>query len=201
MPNAAAARAEGFRPCKQCRPDEAAGSPGPPETIRYGTEPTPFGLAFLALSDRGIAALYLLEGDESAPGLARLRAERPGAELVEDVAAVRSILRGVIAFIYGDSPAEPDLPLDVRGTPFQRRVWDAIRAIPRGETRTYGAVAEELGTPGAARAVGSACGANPVSLLIPCHRVVRAGSGLGGYEWGLDRRSALLDLEHALPRS
>jgi O-6-methylguanine DNA methyltransferase len=91
-----------------------------------------------------------------------------------------------------------DVPLDLRGTPFQLRVWNALREIPRGRTTTYGAIAAGLGlAPVAARAVGAACGANPVGLIVPCHRVVAASGGLGGYYWGLDRKQALLEWEGA----
>ena len=88
-----------------------------------------------------------------------------------------------------------DLPLDIQATAFQRRVWQQLQAIPLGETRSYSQVAEELGNPKAARAVAAACAANPVALVVPCHRVVRRDGGLGGYRWGVDRKSALLDQE------
>jgi methylated-DNA-[protein]-cysteine S-methyltransferase len=90
-----------------------------------------------------------------------------------------------------------DLPLDLRGTPFQLRVWNALLRIPYGETRTYGQLAAALGQPGAARAVGAANGANPVGIIVPCHRVVAAGGGLGGFGGGLDRKRFLLALESA----
>lgn len=88
-----------------------------------------------------------------------------------------------------------ELPLDLRGTAFQLQVWNALLRIPYGETRTYGQLAVQLGHPGAARAVGAANGANPVSIIVPCHRVIAAGGGLGGYGGGLDRKRFLLDLE------
>lgn len=89
----------------------------------------------------------------------------------------------------------PLLPLDPSGTAFQRRVWDTLATIPRGETRTYGELAAALGLPGGARAVGRACGANPLALLVPCHRVIAGDGSLGGYRWGLDRKAALLRVE------
>jgi AraC family transcriptional regulator of adaptative response/methylated-DNA-[protein]-cysteine methyltransferase len=92
-----------------------------------------------------------------------------------------------------------DLPLDIRATSFQRRVWEAIRTIPYGETRTYAEIAAAVGAPAAARAVGQACGANPVSIVIPCHRVVASGGGLGGYGWGLERKRWLLRHEADTP--
>ena len=91
----------------------------------------------------------------------------------------------------------PDLPLDVQATAFQRRVWEALRAIPYGSTRSYSEIARSLGHPQAARAVARACATNPVSLVVPCHRVVRTDGGLGGYRWGLERKRALLTQEKA----
>jgi O-6-methylguanine DNA methyltransferase len=155
---------------------------------------TPLGFAFVATTDRGICGLYLLDSEDAAPALVRLRTEFPGAELIEDCSAVETILSRLRGYLDEGDPCS-DLTLDPRGTTFQRRVWEALRGIPRGETRTYGELAARLGSPGAARAVGAACRANPVSVLIPCHRVVRAGGALGGYYWGLDRKRALLDLE------
>ena len=87
------------------------------------------------------------------------------------------------------------VPLDIRGTVFQRRVWDELRRIPRGETRSYQDIARAVGAPAAVRAVGSACGANPVALVVPCHRAVRTDGGLGGYAWGISRKQRLLELE------
>jgi AraC family transcriptional regulator of adaptative response/methylated-DNA-[protein]-cysteine methyltransferase len=101
----------------------------------------------------------------------------------------------VLRRIAGAAPAE-ELPLDVRGTAFQRRVWQELQRIPRGETRSYGAVAAAVGAPGAARAVGQACGSNPTAVVVPCHRVVPSGGGLGGFAWGLDAKRTLLDHEH-----
>ena len=85
--------------------------------------------------------------------------------------------------------------MDIRGTVFQRRVWRALSRIPRGETRTYAQIARAIGNPAAVRAVGSACGANPVALVVPCHRAVRTDGGLGGYAWGIGRKKRLLELE------
>ena len=163
-------------------------------TIRYGMGPTPAGPVFVALSEQGICALFLFDTEDPTPGLDRVRAEHPGAMLVEDSRAVEAVLPAVRAFLEGRGG--DDLPIDLsRGTEFQREVWAALRQIPRGETRTYGELARAIGKPGAARAVGAACGANPVSLLVPCHRVIRTGGDLGGYYWGLDRKQALLDRE------
>jgi AraC family transcriptional regulator of adaptative response/methylated-DNA-[protein]-cysteine methyltransferase len=202
----AEARAAGFRPCKKCRPDEPA-RPSPRsvpievETIRYGLGPTPLGFAFVAVSDRGLRVLFFLDEPDPALGLARLKADSPGARLVEEAAAITPLLHRVRASLETGQPCD-DLPLDLRGTPFQLQVWNALRSIPAGSTCTYGELAIRLGLPaGAARAVGTACGANPIALVIPCHRVLRANGDLGGYRWGLERKRALLDLERAEPSS
>jgi len=89
------------------------------------------------------------------------------------------------------------LPLDLQGTAFQQRVWRELTRIPRGETITYAELAKRIGAPGAVRAVGSACGANPTALVVPCHRVIRSDGGLGGYRWGLERKATLLQSEQA----
>jgi O-6-methylguanine DNA methyltransferase len=200
--SAEAAEAAGYRPCKLCRPEEGGagktrdGVAKPrPKHIRYAIGPTPIGYAFLALSERGLCVLYFLDEADPAPGLARLRADFPRAELVEDAAAVAPMLERVWAYLEGGDAGD-DLPLDLHGTPFQQRVWGALRTIPRGATLTYGAIAKQLGLPmGAARAVGTAIGANPVAVLVPCHRVVRSNGALGGFRWGLDRKRALLERE------
>jgi O-6-methylguanine DNA methyltransferase len=207
FPDAEAARAAGFRPCKQCRPDD----PEPPArprrrdearafsgelTVRYATAETPFGVAFVAATDRGVCALYFLPDDDPAPGLERLRKDIKGATITfEFDPSVAFAIDRAVGHIDRGEPCD-DVALDLRGTPFQRAVWDALRAIPRGETTTYGALAVKLGLPpGAARAVGTACGSNRVSLIVPCHRVLAAGGGLGGYYWGLDLKRELLERE------
>jgi AraC family transcriptional regulator of adaptative response/methylated-DNA-[protein]-cysteine methyltransferase len=109
------------------------------------------------------------------------------------------LVRRTVAAV--NAPEKPhDLPLDVRGTAFQLRVWQELQRIPRGETRSYGEVAAAVGVPGGARAVGAACGSNPVSIVVPCHRVVTANGGLGGYAWGLEAKSVLLEREGARGR-
>jgi AraC family transcriptional regulator, regulatory protein of adaptative response / methylated-DNA-[protein]-cysteine methyltransferase len=168
-----------------------------PKLIRYAVGETALGHAFVALTERGLCLLFLLDDADPAPGLKRLRADFPEAELVEDVSALEPLLKRIRAHFH-DGRACNELPLDLHGTPFQLRVWSALRTIPRGGTRTYGALAQQLGLPpGAARAVGAAVGANPVAVLVPCHRVIRANGELGGYRWGPDRKRALLDQECA----
>ena len=123
-----------------------------------------------------------------------MRDEFPAAEVQRDDGGLAPVVDEVLRRIAGDEPAV-DLPLDVRGTAFQLRVWRELQRIPRGETRTYGALAEAVGAPGGARAVGQACGSNPVAVVVPCHRVVPAGGGLGGYAWGVEKKRTLLDHE------
>src|SRR5207245_8403674 len=109
---------------------------------------------------------------------------------------LRPWVRDLLAVLAGSRSA-PDLPLDVQATAFQARVWQALRAIPRGTTRSYQEVAASLGNPGAARAVARACATNPVAVLIPCHRVIAQDGSLAGYRWGLERKRALLERERS----
>jgi AraC family transcriptional regulator, regulatory protein of adaptative response / methylated-DNA-[protein]-cysteine methyltransferase len=163
---------------------------GKGQTIRFGCFATPLGTVLAAATDRGLCSIKL--GDDAVK-LRRLLAEEfSQAELVED--ALQELKDRILAFIAGESSLAR-VPVDIRGTVFQRRVWDELRRIPRGETRTYGDIARAIGKPRAVRAVGSACGANPVALVVPCHRAVRSDGGLGGYAWGISRKERLLALE------
>jgi AraC family transcriptional regulator of adaptative response/methylated-DNA-[protein]-cysteine methyltransferase len=164
------------------------------ETIRFATFETPLGWAIVAASRRGICMTALADDRDSLGDALRQRFPRAtieeGDAVLDDWA--QSVLRCITA------PGErPDLPLDIRGTAFQAQVWRALRRIPLGETATYGEIAAALGHPAAVRAVGRACGANPVALLVPCHRVVRKDGDLGGYRWGIERKRALLERERA----
>jgi AraC family transcriptional regulator of adaptative response/methylated-DNA-[protein]-cysteine methyltransferase len=158
--------------------------------IRYGCCDTPFGEMLLAEADGELCHAGFTRGDPEAPA-ARLRAGWPDAAHVRDDACAR-LWRDRL-FHRGATPA--DVPVRLRGTPFQREVWDALRRIPLGSTTTYGRLAAAVGRPRAARAVGSAVGANPVAVLIPCHRVVRSDGGIGGYAYGTDIKAALLTSE------
>jgi AraC family transcriptional regulator of adaptative response/methylated-DNA-[protein]-cysteine methyltransferase len=161
------------------------------ERIAYDVVDSPLGRLLVAATARGVCALRF--GDDAA--LRReLAAEFPRATLVPDPAAVAPYVAAVRAYLTGGLLL-PDVPLDLRGTLFQQRVWAALREIPAGETRSYAAVARALGQPSAARAVARACAANPVAVLVPCHRVVRGDGGLSGYRWGVERKRALLALE------
>ncbi|MFO0951055.1 MAG: methylated-DNA--[protein]-cysteine S-methyltransferase [Isosphaeraceae bacterium] len=139
-------------------------------------------------------------GDDPAPALERLHNDWPGA-LVQYGRELEPTARRVVAHVVEADPCA-DIPLDLRGTPFQLRVWAALREIPHGTTVGYGELARRVGLPtGAARAVGTACGANPVALIVPGHRVVRAGGNLGGFYWGLECKRRLLDIEQAAGRA
>ena len=159
-----------------------------PPAIRWTTFDSHLGKMLVAASDRGICRLTFDEGEEE------LRRHFPSAELVEDGEALAALVAGVLAALERPGAA-PDLPLDVAGTAFQQAVWRELHRIPPGETRSYAEIAAAVGQPGAVRAVGSANGANPVAVLVPCHRVVRSDGSLGGYAGGLERKRKLLAAE------
>jgi AraC family transcriptional regulator, regulatory protein of adaptative response / methylated-DNA-[protein]-cysteine methyltransferase len=148
------------------------------------------GTVLIAATDKGLCSVKL--GDDAARLKTLLAEEFSAAEIVQG--ELKELKAKILAFIEGEASLAR-LPLDIRGTVFQRRVWDELRRIPRGETRTYSEIARAIGAPDAVRAVGSACGANPVALAVPCHRAVRTDGGLGGYAWGLARKKKLLALE------
>jgi AraC family transcriptional regulator, regulatory protein of adaptative response / methylated-DNA-[protein]-cysteine methyltransferase len=163
---------------------------GKGQSIAYCCFPTPLGTVLIAATERGLCSVKM-GSDEKA--LKKMLAREFGeAELVEE--ALPALKKEIIEFLRGDANLAK-VPLDIRGTVFQRKVWDELRRIPRGETRTYSQIARAIGTPDAVRAVGSACGANPLALVVPCHRAVRTDGGLGGYAWGLPRKKKLLALE------
>lgn len=162
-------------------------------TIRYSVGDSPLGRVLVAATDRGVCFLCL--GDEDATVVHALREEFPAVEIERDDVGLMVRMDAVLAYLSG-AQVHLDLPLDVRGTAFQHRVWEALQAIPYGETRTYAQIAEGLGySRSAARAVGRACATNPVSLMVPCHRAMRGDGGLAGYAWGLKRKRALQALE------
>jgi AraC family transcriptional regulator of adaptative response/methylated-DNA-[protein]-cysteine methyltransferase len=160
--------------------------------IRYGTAASPLGRVLVGATERGVCAVAL--GDDDAPLEAALRAEYPLARIERGTDGLEEWLAAIAGYLAGSGDLR-SLPVDVRGTAFQQRVWDALTQIPPGETRSYAQVAAAIGQPSAARAVARACATNKVALAIPCHRVVREGGGLGGYRWGVDRKYALLAQE------
>jgi AraC family transcriptional regulator, regulatory protein of adaptative response / methylated-DNA-[protein]-cysteine methyltransferase len=163
----------------------------------YTIASSPAGRLLVAGTDRGISAVYL--GDRDAPLQAMLRQEFPEARIRRNPKQLSLWVRALVRHLAGRQP-HLDLPLDVRATAFQRRVWEALQRIPYGTTCSYSEIARKLGQPRAARAVARACATNPVAVAIPCHRVVRGDGGLGGYRWGLGRKEKLLDVERGAAR-
>ncbi|MBV9811378.1 MAG: methylated-DNA--[protein]-cysteine S-methyltransferase, partial [Acetobacteraceae bacterium] len=175
----------------------AARRGGAGETIRTALADCPFGRLLVGATERGVCFLGFGEPDEALLG--DLRARFPRATLVVDDAALAAAVRAVLAFL--DEPAAAlDLPLDLRGTAFQQRVWAALRAIPPGATSSYAGIAAAIGEPRAVRAVARCCARNPVSLAVPCHRVVGSDGDLTGYRWGLSHKRALLAREREAAR-
>jgi len=165
---------------------------GAGEVLRYAISDCPLGLLLLATSDKGVCAP--LFGDDESELEAELQQRFAAAELQRDQRGLRDWLREVLQQVQEPQRAAR-LPLDLRGSAFQQRVWQALREIPPGQTRRYGELAEQLGSH--ARAVARACASNPLGLLVPCHRVVGAKGALTGYRWGVPRKQALLDQEGA----
>jgi AraC family transcriptional regulator, regulatory protein of adaptative response / methylated-DNA-[protein]-cysteine methyltransferase len=165
---------------------------GPAVHIRFTFGACDLGRVLLAATDIGVCALSL--GDTDAELETWLRSEFPMAGLTRNDADLADWLQALLDHLAGELP-HPSLPLDVRGTAFQRRVWEELRRIPWGETRTYAEVAASLGAAKAVRAVARACATNPVSVLTPCHRVVGSDGKLRGYRWGLARKQKLLEQE------
>ena len=163
------------------------------ETIRFTIADSPLGPLLVAATAKGICRLTFDE-DESA-----LRHRFPNADIRPDDGAISDWVEAALAAISTPAAAR-ELPIDVRGTAFQEAVWRELRRIPLGETRSYAEIAKAVGQPGAVRAVGTANGANPVAVLVPCHRVIRSDGSLGGYAGGLDRKRKLLEAERALGR-
>jgi AraC family transcriptional regulator of adaptative response/methylated-DNA-[protein]-cysteine methyltransferase len=148
----------------------------------------------VASSAQGVAAIIL--GDDPDVLVKEMQDRFPEAELIGDDRDYDAVVAQVVGFVEAPGIGL-DLPLDIRGTAFQQRVWQALRAIPAGETASYAEIAERIGAPNSTRAVASACAANKIAVAIPCHRVVRSDGGLSGYRWGVERKRALLDHEAA----
>jgi AraC family transcriptional regulator of adaptative response/methylated-DNA-[protein]-cysteine methyltransferase len=162
--------------------------------IHYTIVSSPLGRLLVGATDRGISALYL--GKEDGPLEGSLRKEYPRAQIQRDRNGLEGWVGKILEHLRGREP-NLDLPTDVQATAFQRRVWEELRKIPYGTTRTYSQVARAIGKPKAIRAVARACATNPVSVVVPCHRVVREDGNLAGYRWGLERKLALLQQESA----
>ncbi len=176
-------------------------------TFRFGFHPSPFGEAIAVETAAGLAGLGWVDAKDRAGtaattgkaaggrdgALADMTRRWPRGLFVEDVARTARLVAR--AFDPGTWHAGPPLPVTLIGTPFEIEVWQALTLIPPGETTTYGVLAQRLGRPGGARAVGAAVGRNPVSFVVPCHRVVGASGALTGYHWGIGRKSAILAWE------
>jgi AraC family transcriptional regulator of adaptative response/methylated-DNA-[protein]-cysteine methyltransferase len=162
--------------------------------IGYILTPSSLGLLLVAATPRGICRIAF--GDDAAALRGDLIAEFPAARIAEGSRDLAAWVARLLRHLEGREP-HLDLPLDIRATAFQRRVWQELQRIPRGNTRSYADVARRIGRPAAARAVARACGSNPVALVIPCHRVIRGDGELGGYRWGLERKQTLLAHEKA----
>ncbi len=160
--------------------------------ISYTLVDCPLGRLLIAIAQRGMCALYL--GNCDAELVAALLAEYPAAEFHCDNVDLKLWVSSLLDHLNGEQ-IHLDLPLDFQATAFQWRVWEELRAIPYGTTRSYREIARSIGHPQAVRAVARACATNPVSLVIPCHRVIRGDGSLGGYRWGLERKQALLTRE------
>ena len=190
----------GFRPCKRCKPDQP--------TIHFATKESSVGSILVAKGGRGVCAILM--GDDPGQLVHDLRDRFPGTNLIailvdrkddgsgdgngDEDRNFEALVSKVKSFV--EAPAVGlDLPLDIQGTGFQRRVWQALREIPVGSTASYTDIANRIGSPKSARAVAQACAANPLALAIPCHRVVRSDGALSGYRWGVERKRALLERE------
>jgi AraC family transcriptional regulator of adaptative response/methylated-DNA-[protein]-cysteine methyltransferase len=160
--------------------------------IHYTIVDSPLDRMLVAATQHGLCALYFGSRDEELE--AALREEYPAADLQKDGEQLKQWVQAILEHISGSRP-QLDLPQDVPASAFRLQVWQALRRIPRGETRTYSQVAESIGQPAAVRAVAHACATNPVSVVNPCHRVLRRDGQLGGYRWGLERKRALLEME------
>jgi AraC family transcriptional regulator of adaptative response/methylated-DNA-[protein]-cysteine methyltransferase len=166
--------------------------------IDYTIAKSVLGKVLVAATERGVSAVYL--GDAEAKLIQELRDEYPRAEIAPATDSFEHWVKEIVQRVEG-KPPRMELPLDLQATAFQRRVWQELQHIPRGTTRTYSQVARALGNPKAVRAVARACATNPVSIVVPCHRVIREDGNLAGYRWGLSRKEQLLAQERAAASS
>ena len=187
----------GFRPCKRCKPDQGGGKrQRAAREMKIAIVRSSLGLVLVAKSAKGISAV--LFGDDRDALRRDLCSRFPEAALVEGDAKLEALAARVVQMVEAPARrAAVDLLLDLRGTKFQRAVWQALRRIPAGSTATYADVANRIGRPKSVRAVAQACAANALAVLVPCHRVVRSDGGLSGYRWGVARKKKLLAREAA----
>lgn len=163
--------------------------------LEFATAACALGTLLVATSGKGIRAILL--GDKPAELVRELQQRFPHANLIRGGKTCDSLLARVTRFVQAPD-RELDVPLDIQGTAFQQRVWQALRKIPAGRTQSYADIARRIGSPAAVRAVAGACAANPIALAIPCHRVVRSDGSLSGYRWGPERKRRLLEREAAI---
>lgn len=166
---------------------------GRDEIIRHATASTSLGPILVAATASGIC---MVEFGRKAALLGELRGRFPGASITAADTALKRLVKRVVAVIDG-ADTDPGLPLDIRGTAFQMRVWHALTTVKRGETLAYSDLAERIGAPGSARAVARACATNGIAVLVPCHRIVASNGALAGYKWGIRRKRRLLQKEQA----
>ena len=160
--------------------------------INYAIAESALGYLLVAATDRGVCAVRL--GDTSVSLEAGLQAEFAAADLRRNDNGLKDAVTQIVKHLEGKQ-LNLDLPLDIRATAFQRQVWEALRGIPYGSTRSYSEIARQIGQPKAVRAVARACATNPVAIVVPCHRVIREDRSLGGYRWGIKRKKRLLENE------
>jgi AraC family transcriptional regulator of adaptative response/methylated-DNA-[protein]-cysteine methyltransferase len=162
------------------------------ETLHYAIGGSTLGTVIVATSDRGVAAILI--ADDASRAVRELRTAFPVTVLIEDRSRAGAALEAAIRLV--DAPQSAfDPPLDLRGSKLEQAVWQALRAIPAGETRSYGALAKVLPAPATAQEVGAACAANRIAVAVPCHRVVKADGGISGYRWGVARKRRLINME------
>lgn len=162
------------------------------ETIRFAIAACPLGLVLVAATRHGLCSVIL--GDDRLLLEEELRRRFQQASIATDQSGMQEYVTTLVSRMT-QHPAANDLPLDIRATSFQARVWQALQEIPRGETRSYGELAREMGQPSAVRAVARACASNPVAIAIPCHRIIGSDGALTGYRWGIERKRKLLEVE------
>lgn len=168
-----------------------------PSHLRYTTGHCQFGGLLFAVCDAGVVAILL--GDEDRAMVTDLQQRFPAAVLEEDEAGLKKDMQALLQYV--DHPLgrlNLQQPLAAHGTEFQKRVWDELAQIPAGQTITYTELAKRVGQPAAVRAVAGACAANPLAMLVPCHRVLRSDGGISGYRWGVERKKELIALEQKL---
>jgi AraC family transcriptional regulator, regulatory protein of adaptative response / methylated-DNA-[protein]-cysteine methyltransferase len=163
-----------------------------PETLRFGYGDTALGMVLIAESTLGVVALFI--GDEHNKLGLELREAFPEAKLLRDDTGLAETIAKAVALVAAPHLGT-NLPLDLRGSPIEVAVWQALRTVPAGETRTYGAIARDLPITATAQEVGAACAANKIAVAVPCHRVVKSDGSIAGYRWGVRRKRRLINME------